>query len=160
MSGIFSLAMEGLDRLIVKGKFTKSKRMLSEIEEYKDEVNPMRTFVKDTIVADKNWLVPNTYLYQVYKSYVDGKGGVAMKEQKFFGTLKEELLLKNIVVTKGQKRLSTIYTGITSNKPYCTFGIKLSDANLDFDSICISGTQVMIEAMNIYQANGAAPDVD
>ena len=83
-----------------------------------------------------------------------------MKEQKFFGTLKEELLLKNIVVTKGQKRLSTIYTGITSNKPYCTFGIKLSDANLDFDSICISGSQVMIEAMNIYQANGAAPDVD
>ena len=160
MSGIFSLAMEGLDRLIVQGKFTKSKRMLGEIEEYKDEVNPMRTFVKDAIVADTNWLVPNTYLYQVYKSYVEGKGGVAMKEQKFFGTLKEELLLKNIVVTKGQKRLSTIYTGITSNKPYCTFGIKLSDANLDFDSICISGSQVMIEAMNIYQANGAAPDVD
>lgn len=160
MSGIFSLAMEGLDRLIVQGKFTKSKRMLGEIEEYKDEVNPMRTFVKDAIIADANWLVPNTYLYQVYKSYVEGKGGVAMKEQKFFGTLKEELLLKNIVVTKGQKRLSTIYTGITSNKPYCTFGIKLSDANLDFDSICISGSQVMIEAMNIYQANGAAPDVD
>ena len=160
MSGIFSLAMEGLDRLIVQGKFTKSKRMLGEIEEYKDEVNPMRTFVKDAIVADTNWLVPNTYLYQVYKSYVEGKGGVAMKEQKFFGTLKEELLLKNIVVNKGQKRLSTIYTGITSNKPYCTFGIKLSDANLDFDSICISGSQVMIEAMNIYQANGAAPDVD
>lgn len=160
MSGIFSLAMEGLDRLIVQGKFTKSKRMLGEIEEYKDEVNPMRIFVKDAIIADTNWLVPNTYLYQVYKSYVEGKGGVAMKEQKFFGALKEELLLKNIVVTKGQKRLSTIYTGITSNKPYCTFGIKLSDANLDFDSICISGSQVMIEAMNIYQANGAAPDVD
>ena len=65
--------------------------MLAEIEEYKDEVNPMRAFVKDAIVADKNWLVPNPYLYQVYKSYIKGKGGVAIKEQKFFGTLKEEL---------------------------------------------------------------------
>nr|WP_315059107.1 phage/plasmid primase, P4 family [uncultured Campylobacter sp.] len=160
MSGIFALAMEGLDRLISQGKFTKSKRMLAEIEEYKDEVNPMRAFVKDAIVADKNWLVPNPYLYQVYKSYIEGKGGVAMKEQKFFGTLKEELLLKNITVVKGQKRLPAVYTGITSSKPYCTFGIKLSTMSLDFDSVTLAGTQVMIDSMNIFQANGAVPDVD
>jgi len=160
MSGIFSLAMEGLDRLISQGKFTKSKRMLAEIEEYKDEVNPMRAFVKDAIVADKNWLVPNPYLYQVYKSYIEGKGGVAMKEQKFFGTLKEELLLKNITVVKGQKRLPAVYTGITSSKPYCTFGIKLSTMSLDFDSVTLAGAQVMIDSMNIFQANGAVPDVD
>ena len=160
MSGIFALAMEGLDRLISQGKFTKSKRMLAEIEEYKDEVNPMRAFVKDAIVADKNWLVPNPYLYQVYKSYIEGKGGVAMKEQKFFGTLKEELLLKNITVVKGQKRLPAVYTGITSSKPYCTFGIKLSTMSLDFDSVTLAGAQVMIDSMNIFQANGAVPDVD
>nr|WP_315106799.1 phage/plasmid primase, P4 family [uncultured Campylobacter sp.] len=160
MSGIFTLAMEGLDRLISQGKFTKSKRMLAEIEEYKDEVNPMRAFVKDAIVADKNWLVPNPYLYQVYKSYIEGKGGVAMKEQKFFGTFKEELLLKNITVVKGQKRLPAVYTGITSSKPYCTFGIKLSTMSLDFDSVTLAGAQVMIDSMNIFQANGAVPDVD
>ena len=160
MSGIFALAMEGLDRLISQGKFTKSKRMLAEIEEYKDEVNPMRAFVKDAIVADKNWLVPNPYLYQVYKSYIEGKGGVAMKEQKFFGTLKEELLLKNITVVKGQKRLPAVYAGITSSKPYCTFGIKLSTTSLDFDSVTLAGAQVMIDSMNIFQANGAVPDVD
>lgn len=160
MSGIFALAMEGLDRLISQGKFTKSKRMLAEIEEYKDEVNPMRAFVKDAIVADKNWLVPNPYLYQVYKSYIEGKGGVAMKEQKFFGTLKEELLLKNITVVKGQKRLPSVYAGITSSKPYCTFGIKLSTISLDFDSVTLAGAQVMIDSMNIFQANGAVPDVD
>ena len=134
--------------------------MLAEIEEYKDEVNPMRAFVKDAIVADKNWLVPNPYLYQVYKSYIEGKGGVAMKEQKFFGTFKEELLLKNITVVKGQKRLPAGYTGITSSKPYCTFGIKLSTMSLDFDSVTLAGAQVMIDSMNIFQANGAVPDVD
>lgn len=160
MSGIFNQSVEGLARLVKNGKFTKSKRMLAEIDEYKDEVNPMRAFVKDAIVADEKYLVPNQYLYLVYKTYIEGKGGASLKEQNFFAALKDELMLSGIKITKGQKRLPGVYAGITSSKPYCAFGIKLSAASLDFDAVNVGGAQIMIEQMNVYQINGAYPDAE
>ena len=56
--------------------------------------------------------------------------------------------------------MQQVYTGIISSKSCCTFGIKLSTMSLDFDSVTLAGAQVMIDSMNIFQANGAVPDVD
>ncbi|QCD52487.1 phage/plasmid primase, P4 family [Campylobacter sp. RM16192] len=158
MAGIFNLALSGLKRLITQGKFTRSKRMLAELEEYKDEVNPIRAFVRDAIVADENYMVPNKYLYGVYKSFIEEKGGTPLKEKNFFRALRDECLINNIVISGGQKRLQKCYVGLTNDRPYCTFGIKLN-SNLDFDTVNFGGQAVMIESMSIYQANGAKADV-
>lgn len=157
MAGIFNLALSGLKRLIKQGKFTRSKRMLAELEEYKDEVNPIRAFVRDAIIADDKYLVPNKYLYNVYKSFIGEKGGKPLSEKKFYTALKDECLMNNIVITGGQKRLKAHYVGLTNDRPNCTFGIRLNE-NLDFDSINLSGQEVMTASMNIYQADGARAD--
>lgn len=157
LAGILNWAMNGLKRLVTQNKFTRSKRMIEEIEAYKDDVNPIRAFVRDAIIADEKYLVPNKYLYGVYRSFIEEKGGTPMKEKNFFNALNDECLLSGFSVSYGQKRLQSHYVGLTNDRPRCAFGIRLS-SNLDFDAVNFGGQQVMIEAMSIYQINGAKAD--
>ena len=146
MSGIFSLAMEGLDRLIVQGKFTKSKRMLGEIEEYKDEVNPVRTFIKEAIREDNFSYIPTAYLCQVFKQYTIDKGGYKMSDTQFLSRLKAELKLLGINTCSIRKRVGKLSPGISDN-PRCIGRICFTN-DLEFTSVMISGATVMIEDMN------------
>ena len=146
MSGIFSLAMEGLDRLIVQGKFTKSKRMLGEIEEYKDEVNPVRTFIKEAIREDNFSYIPTAYLCQVFKQYTIDKGGYKMSDTQFLSRLKAELKLLGINTCSIRKRVGKLSPGISDN-PRCIGRICFTN-DLEFTSVTISGATVMIEDMN------------
>ena len=146
MSGIFSLAMEGLDRLIVQGKFTKSKRMLGEIEEYKDEVNPVRTFIKEAIREDNFSYIPTAYLCQVFKQYTIDKGGYKMSDTQFLSRLKAELKLLGINTCSIRKRIGKLSPGISDN-PRCIGRICFTN-DLEFTSVMISGATVMIEDMN------------
>lgn len=52
LAGILNLALLNLQTLILNGKFTKSERMKSEIEDYKDDINPIRKYVADNISLD------------------------------------------------------------------------------------------------------------
>ncbi|MDL0088503.1 phage/plasmid primase, P4 family [Campylobacter gastrosuis] len=157
LAGIFNLAIAGLQRLITQGKFTRSKRMLSELEEYKDEINPIRTFVREGIIKDGNYLIPNKYLYNVYKAFIETKGGRALAEKSFFKALRDECMMNNIVISYGQKRLNMVYAGLTNNRPNCAFGIRLSD-DFDFESINISGVSIDVANLSIYQRDGAKAD--
>ena len=146
MSGIFALAMEGLDRLIVQGKFTKSKRMLGEIEEYKNEVNPVRTFIKEAIREDNFSYIPTAYLCQVFKQYTIDKGGYKMSDTQFLSRLKAELKLLGINTCSIRKRVGKLSPGISDN-PRCIGRICFAN-DLEFTSVMISGATVMIENMN------------
>lgn len=146
MSGIFTAAMDGLDRLISQGKFTKSKRMLTEIEEYKDEVNPVRTFIKEAIREDKFCYIPTAYLCQVFKQYIADKGGYKMSDAQFLSRLKAELKLLDIKACSIRKRISRLSPGVSDN-PRCMGRICFTN-DLEFTSVMISGATVMIEDMN------------
>lgn len=158
LGGIFNLALEGLKRLIIQNKFTHSKRMQTELEEYKDSVNPLRTFVKDVIIADADYFVPSVPLYKVYLAYMNDKGGKPIAQKNFVQALRDELTLAGISCSYGQKRMSANYIGV-GDRPRCFFGFRVSSNNLDFDSVRIeNGGELIINQINHYQANGAKAD--
>ena len=158
LAGIFNMALEGLKRLIKQNKFTRSKRMQTELEEYKDSVNPLRTFVKDAIIADANYFVPSVALYKIYLAYMNDKGGKPIAQKNFAQALRDELTLAGISCSYGQKRMPVNYAGV-GERPRCFFGFRVSSDNLDFDSVKIeNGGEIIINQMSYYQAGGAKSD--
>ena len=158
LAGIFNMALEGLKRLIKQNKFTRSKRMQTELEEYKDSVNPLRTFVKDAIIADANYFVPSVALYKIYLAYMNDKGGKPIAQKNFAQALRDELTLAGIGCSYGQKRMPVNYAGV-GERPRCFFGFRVSSDNLDFDSVKIeNGGEIIINQMSYYQAGGAKSD--
>jgi P4 family phage/plasmid primase-like protien len=105
MSGILSLAMKHLKTLIKNGKFTKSDKLLENIEEYKDQANPIRRYVNDCLSIDNEVIIPKDFLYNHYKEYMTEKGNMPLASAKFFTKLKDEM--KNIE-DLGQQRTPKI----------------------------------------------------
>lgn len=157
MAGIFNLALSGLMRLVKQGKFTRSKRMLSELEEYRDDVNPMRAFVRDAVIPDENYFVPNKYLYILYKTYIEDKGGTPQKEKNFYANFIDECTINNIKVTRGRRRMPYPLAGLSGDRPHCVFGIRANE-NLDFNKINVDGSFIEIGALSEYQIGGARSD--
>ena len=158
LAGIFNMALEGLKRLIKQNKFTRSKRMQTELEEYKDSVNPLRTIVKDAIVADANYFVPGSALYKIYLAYMNDKGGKPIAQKNFAQALRDELTLAGISCSYGQKRMPVNYAGV-GERPRCFFGFRVSSDNLDFDSVKIeNGGEFIVNQMSYFQAGGAKAD--
>lgn len=158
LAGIFNQSIEGLKRLMTQNKFTRSKRMIDEIEEYKDDVNPMRVFVREALRADKFCFIPNNYFYAVYKQYITDKGGQPLSSKRFFTSLRDELKLENINISQGRKRVTGSNPGL-AEIPRCTFGVRLTD-DLEFDSLSFAGATVNVRDMNFLTQIEAKSEED
>lgn len=90
MSGIFNMALIGMKQLVSQGKFTRSKRMREELEEYKDEANPLRTFIREAFIQDNDYMVPGQYAYALYRAYIHNAGGKPVKDTNFWKSVKDE----------------------------------------------------------------------
>jgi P4 family phage/plasmid primase-like protien len=95
LSGIMALALRNLDTLVKKSKFTKSQRLLDGIEEYKDQTNPIRAYVKEALGEDENIIIPKKLLYAHYKTWMEEKGFYTTSEPKFFQALKEHIKIED-----------------------------------------------------------------
>jgi len=95
MSGIMALALKSLDRLVKNGKFTKSKALLENIEEYKDQTNPIRAYVKEALEPDDTTIAPKKLLYAHYKTYMEDKGYRTVPEPRFLQTLKDYIKIED-----------------------------------------------------------------
>lgn len=91
LSGILNLALEGLKRLITNGRFSKSDKMLLELEEYKDEVNPIRKYISENVLKISNSMVAKKFVYAHYKEWAHEKGGRVLGEQSFWTKMKQEM---------------------------------------------------------------------
>lgn len=87
--GIFNWAIAGLKRLIKQGKFTQSDKMKADIEEYKDEQNPMRVFVRDSIQPNSYSTEYKKDIYEYYCKWAKSKGHQPMANVRFFTSLRE-----------------------------------------------------------------------
>ncbi|WP_151946628.1 phage/plasmid primase, P4 family [Aliarcobacter butzleri] len=119
LAGILNLALENLQVLISNGKFTKSERMVEEIEEYKDDINPIRKYVSENIEQDKEIMIPKKYLYAHYKEWTEAKGHKSLNEQNFWKKLKEEL---PEIDTAGKQKTLNGFDGL-EGLPRCVEGI-------------------------------------
>ncbi len=147
MAGIFNLALEGMHRLIKRGKFTRSDRMKEELEAYKDEINPLRTFIDEAIIPDKVTMVPNQYLYSLYKAYMGNTGGKALKDSNFWKSLREELSSDNIKLMNKQIRLKNPLVGLTDRARFAV-GIRIN-TDFEINAISIGDKIIKIDDMNL-----------
>jgi P4 family phage/plasmid primase-like protien len=146
MAGIFNMALEGMERLVRNGKFTRSKRMKQELEEYKDEVNPLRTFIRDALIKDKKIMVPSQYVYALYRAYIFNAGGKPQKDSNFWKGIKEELVSEGHKTELKQIRLKQPMLGL-GERTRCALHIGV---NKDFEisSISMDGN-IMVETANM-----------
>jgi P4 family phage/plasmid primase-like protien len=89
MSGIFNLAMEGLARLLKNGDFSNSENMKRNLQEYKEEANPILAYFNENIVIDEKTMVPRKFLYNHYKAWAEERGHHAASERTFYSRLKD-----------------------------------------------------------------------
>ena len=152
MAGILNMALEGMARLIKNQRFTRSKRMKEELEEYKDEVNPLRTFIRDALIVDPKIMVPSQYVYALYRAYVLNSGGKPQKDSNFWKGVKEEFMGLGTKVELQQKRLKFVMQGL-HDRPRCAVGIGV---NNEFEIEAISMDKDIViktEDMNILRDN-------
>lgn len=138
--GILNMALEGLERLIKQGSFTKSQKMRDELEAYKDEVSPLRAFVRDYLIADPNYKTPNTYVYNLYTAWcdnMDAKHKIA--QNNLPARIKAELEAQGVSgVSIGQTwRSSTPIKGQRSVTPKGYIGLRVNP-NAEINAISIN----------------------
>ena len=161
LSGIFNMALDGLERLIRQGKFTRSTRMKEELEEYKDEANPLRTFIREAIIVDKDIMVPGKHIYALYCAYVGSHGGKPLKDTNFWAKVKDEIASQGTKVEIKQVRVKADLVGL-SDRVRCAIGIGV---NKDFEISSISSdggnTIVHTSTMNLSVKNAVpVEDID
>lgn len=146
LDGIFALALEGLRRLVTNGKFTKGQKMQDALNEYKDEVNPTRVFIRDAITPNKAKFTPNKYLYLLYCEFAKERGNKPMSQTKFTQVLKDELTMSNIEFQVLLKKSSIPRIGLASVER----GFAGIEINTDFDitSVTINNMNLDIENMS------------
>ena len=143
MSGILNMALRNMQELVKNGKFTKSERMEKEIEAYKDDINPIRNFVKESIRVDKSCMISKKLAYAFYKEWANEKGYRPFGETKFFKKIKEEI--PSIDTTGKQVRYNNEFMG--TDKP--RFIENLAIVSNEFTAFSLNGKTVNTNIITI-----------
>lgn len=72
--------------------------MIADIEEYKDEQDPMRVFLKDHIKPSETQDVYKDVLYKAYESWAREKGHQPLANTRFFPAFKQKCLHNGIKI--------------------------------------------------------------
>jgi len=83
VDGIFQFALKGLSRLAENNRFTHSAKAEELLQEYKDENDPVKEFLEDTIEIDEDDYILCKDLYLRYKENCDDFGYKAMNDRSF-----------------------------------------------------------------------------
>jgi len=90
-AGILNMALEGLERLIKNGTFTMSQGREKFMEEFKDDINPVRAYKNECLNFDaKGKMVAKKFVYHHYLAWCEDKGhNKPFADRTFWGKLKE-----------------------------------------------------------------------
>lgn len=83
LPGILLWALAGLARLKRNGRFTTPEISISELEEYRDELNPARRFLREFTKADPSESVAVRTLYDAYRKWCEETNTRPMPDSAF-----------------------------------------------------------------------------
>lgn len=148
MSGIFNLAMEGLKRLLKNGDFSASDNMERNLQEYKEEANPILAYFNENIMIDKTSMVSRKFLYAHYKKWTEERGHHAAADRKFFAKLKD--ISKDVE----DKRPSFFgeHHSLLGTRPRFVMNIKVDTEMID--SFEVDKNEIKTIDINVDIANG------
>ena len=97
LSGVFNWVLEGLNRLLIQGRFTECEAVKNAVEQYKAESNSVQMFLTDCdYSSNANEYQKIVDLYREYKEYCIEDGNKPFKKSNFI----KQLRGLNIVVDK------------------------------------------------------------
>lgn len=83
LPGILRWAILGLDRLRRQGGFSRSAVVAEALEDYREEMNPARTFLLESLEIDQYTAVRSSSLYAFYKNWATENGYRPLSERSF-----------------------------------------------------------------------------
>lgn len=83
LPAIFNWALLGLARLRAQGKFTRSSLVEKAREEYREEMNPARMFLRENLEVSGSGVIPSGLLYQFYCHWISTNGYRPLSEKQF-----------------------------------------------------------------------------
>ena len=115
LPGIFRWALVGLARLQKQHGFTRSSVMDLTLNDYKEEMNPARTFLLENVEENNFGEISSSWLYHLYKKWVESSGNRPLANRTFF---------KEVVrVFKKTKRVNR---GPKNSRFWAYFGIQFT----------------------------------
>jgi len=120
LPAIFNWALLGLARLRSQPSFTKSRLVERAKEEYREEMNPARMFLKEYLEPSQSGLIPTKVLYQFYCDWISENGYRPLSEKQFGREVRR--CFPSCVRNR---------TGVRGNQNYCYEFIQFSQ-----DEIC------------------------
>jgi putative DNA primase/helicase len=112
LPGIFRWALVGLARLKAQGGFTDSVLMNEALDEYKEEMNPARSFLKQNMEAAETGLVKSAMVYRIYKRWIDENGYRPLSERQFGKEVKRAFRKSTHVKRGNREERFWAYEGI------------------------------------------------
>jgi len=107
LPGIFNWAIEGLHRLRNQNGFTKSEMVRQSVEEYRDDANPVRIFIKENFEPSDS-AVRTSAAYHFYCRWAEQNGFRPVNERNFgkevFGIFKKNGIERKRGRTPGGER--------------------------------------------------------
>lgn len=115
MQGIFNWALFGLSRLREQGRFTASSLCKQALEDYRDDLNPARMFLRDHFVFSLSHDLPRAHVYFLYEQWCKAHGYRALASRGFGKELKNwfEGKILNAQVGPRNERV-WVYRNLTS----------------------------------------------
>ena len=89
-AGILNMALTALRRLIQNGTFSQSEESKKFMEEYKDDLNPVRAYANECLVTSKGIMTPKKFVYNHYRAWCELKGYNPYADRTFWAKLKEQ----------------------------------------------------------------------
>ena len=97
LPGIFNWAVEGLRRLMRRGKFDKPQAVTDELDDYIESNDTVVAFIQERINTNMaNAALPTKYLYRMYREYCADVGAKPVRHRRFSRRLNKEGLEKGV----------------------------------------------------------------
>lgn len=116
LSGIFNWALEGAQRVLDNDyAIFESPAMIKVKEDYFNQSNPLKLFIKETVEYASNGKVDLNTLFSLYGEFLEQKDwidGTASTNRNFAKQLSEALQREGIRVEKRKSNGKTIFNGI------------------------------------------------
>ena len=90
-AGILNMALQGLTRLIKQNSFSMSETRANFMEQYRDDADPIRVYVKESLKTQKGVMVAKNYIYEHYKTWCEDRGHRVSASRTFFAKLKSHI---------------------------------------------------------------------
>lgn len=84
LSGFFNWAVEGLQRVLDQGQFTKTEATGDIKDEWLAETDPLRVFAEKCVLEDSDSFITKDDFYKVYKQFCEAKGA-SVQEKNMVG---------------------------------------------------------------------------